>query len=493
MPPLDRHRLWLRERLDVPGRAGRSRGGRVVPDSAQRPLTPLNLGGVHVYVDATNRSALAGANLAGARLDGLTLVGFPADFTGTVFDGASMIGAHFDLADFAGASLHNVKAHMASFRGARFRAHGNHPAASFAGGARPDERSLYRGGRERRQLRRGDPDRGRVQPGARCRTSFSGVSAEHANFADAHIYGDGQAFHQATTLRTPTSRARCWRRRWRRAAASTSRRPSSTAPRSTAPSASAATSRGQTAGRQLHERLPARRQLRRRPTRQGDPVRRVAVLRRSRQQRSRCARSGRPVAVAPGSRPGRGVWSGALPADEPGAGGSDGGHRVPGRPGPSRDRSAATGICSPIRSRHPRSRAPARPPGSAPVRSPSAHCSVTERAPCRSHVPRAPAYWATIGTVDQGLLVAFDDGTVRRVTSTGKSTLVAGMLGQRCLGGATALWRRRPGDGSPARTADGPRGGRGRRRVHRGHGRRVASDASVGTAHPDGRRLFGAR
>ena len=32
------------------------------------------------------------------------------------------------------------------------------------------------------------------------RTSFTGVSAENANFADAHIYGDGQAFHQATTL-----------------------------------------------------------------------------------------------------------------------------------------------------------------------------------------------------------------------------------------------------------------------------------------------------
>jgi hypothetical protein len=45
-----------------------------------------------------------------------------------------------------------------------------------------------------------------------------------------------------------------------------------------------------------------------------------------------------------------------------------------------------------------------------------------------------PAYWATIGATDLGLLVAFDDGTVRRVTDTGQSTVVAGTPGRLCAG-----------------------------------------------------------
>ena len=72
----------------------------VVPYLPRRPDRP------YVYVDATNRSALAGANLTFARLDGLTLIGFPADLTGAVFDGASIIGASFDLVEFAGATFH---------------------------------------------------------------------------------------------------------------------------------------------------------------------------------------------------------------------------------------------------------------------------------------------------------------------------------------------------------------------------------------------------
>ena len=63
--------------------------------------------------------------------------------------------------------------------------------------------------------------------------------------------------------------------------------------------------------------------------------------------------------------------------------------------------------------------------------------------------PRAPAYWAIRGPIDQGLLVAFDDSTVRLVTSDGQSTPVAGVSGQRCLGGPPTLC----GEGGPATMA----------------------------------------
>src|SRR5262249_21032279 len=48
--------------------------------------------------------------------------------------------------------------------------------------------------------------------------------------------------------------------------------------------------------------------------------------------------------------------------------------------------------------------------------------------------PLTPAYWATPGAADQGLLVAFDDGTVYKLTGSGQSVLVAGTSGQVCPG-----------------------------------------------------------
>ncbi len=150
------------------------RGSLVRLEAVVPHLGLIDLAGTYVYVDATNRSALAGANLSFRTLDGMTLVGFPADLTGAVFDGASIIGASFDLAEFAGATFHGVKARQASFRGARFSAHGTLPAASFAGATNLTERGLRRGRRERRQLRRGDPDRRRVQPGPRRGTTSPG-------------------------------------------------------------------------------------------------------------------------------------------------------------------------------------------------------------------------------------------------------------------------------------------------------------------------------
>ena len=96
-------------------------------------LGSVDLSNAHFAVDDTDSSRLAGLNLSGINLDGMAFVGWPLNLSGTTLDGASMQQTTLALANLSGASLKNVKAPGASFRGATLAASGNLAAATFAG------------------------------------------------------------------------------------------------------------------------------------------------------------------------------------------------------------------------------------------------------------------------------------------------------------------------------------------------------------------------
>jgi uncharacterized protein YjbI with pentapeptide repeats/sugar lactone lactonase YvrE len=159
----------------------------------------VSVGGAYLYVDAANRNSLSGANLANTHLDGMVLIGVPANLTRTVFDNASLQQARFDLADFAGASLQNVSASQASFHGARFDGHDGLPPATFQGAHLA--RSNFVAADISQANFVGADLSGAAFNHVRARgTNFNGVTATNTVFNSAHIYGNGEAFDQATDL-----------------------------------------------------------------------------------------------------------------------------------------------------------------------------------------------------------------------------------------------------------------------------------------------------
>jgi uncharacterized protein YjbI with pentapeptide repeats len=153
-----------------------------------------------LQVDAGSRGMLAGADLSNANLDVMTLIGEPADFTGTVFDGASMQQASLELADFTGASLANVDAQQASFRGARFFGHDGKPAATFSGQKTDLTNAIFIGADVSGVPFIGATLSGAAFNGARAlNTNFNGITGPNVVFYAAHISG-ADAFKQATDL-----------------------------------------------------------------------------------------------------------------------------------------------------------------------------------------------------------------------------------------------------------------------------------------------------
>ena len=83
---------------------------------------------------AGDRAGLAGADLHGVNLAGAEFVGFPADFTGTKFDGASLQRTSFDLAELSGSDVQQRQRGRGLLRG------------------RPSERPWKRQGRQLRRI-----------------------------------------------------------------------------------------------------------------------------------------------------------------------------------------------------------------------------------------------------------------------------------------------------------------------------------------------------
>jgi uncharacterized protein YjbI with pentapeptide repeats len=161
----------------------------------------IDFTGARFAADAAGRGALAGADLSGINLAGASFVGFPADFSGTHFDGASLQGTHFELAELAGATFTNVNAAGASFRGARLAAHGQVSGANFAGAQTDLEGADFIDADVSGASFSGADLSGAAFNGALAvETNFNGVRAVKAGFKGAHIYGNGEAFNQARDL-----------------------------------------------------------------------------------------------------------------------------------------------------------------------------------------------------------------------------------------------------------------------------------------------------
>lgn len=161
----------------------------------------VDFAGAAFVADASDRTVLAGADLQGVNLALASFVGFPVDFSGTNFDGASLQHTDFELAELSGATFHNVSAAGASFQNASLGAHGNLKGASFAG----PQTNLQGADFVRTDLT-GASFVGADLSGAAFNgalavgTDFNGVLGKNTVFSAAHIYGDGQAFDNARDL-----------------------------------------------------------------------------------------------------------------------------------------------------------------------------------------------------------------------------------------------------------------------------------------------------
>ena len=157
--------------------------------------------GLQVVASAADRALLAGADLHGVNLSGVSFLGEPVDLTGTNLDRAVLTGANFGLADLTGATLTNVSAAGASFEGADFSAQGAHPAANLSGSNTNLHTADFVNADVSGAKFVGADLTGAVFTGARgVDADFTGVNARSAVFSDAHLYGNGQAFHGATDL-----------------------------------------------------------------------------------------------------------------------------------------------------------------------------------------------------------------------------------------------------------------------------------------------------
>jgi uncharacterized protein YjbI with pentapeptide repeats len=161
----------------------------------------VNFANARFVADADNRAGLAGADLHGIKLAGASFVGFPADFSRTNFDGASLQQTSFELADLSGATFRNAVATGASFLNARLAAHGNVPGASFAGSTTSLVGADFFGTDvSGASFQSADLTGAAFNRALAVGTDFNSVKAPNAVFNGAHIYGDGRAFDSARNL-----------------------------------------------------------------------------------------------------------------------------------------------------------------------------------------------------------------------------------------------------------------------------------------------------
>ena len=140
-------------------------------------------------------------NLSGINLNGMAFVGWPLNLSGTTLDGASMQQTKLALANLSGASLKNVIAPGASFRGATMAANGNLQAATFAGSSTNLQGADFVDADiSGASFSSADLSNAVFSGVLAYNTDFTGVKAPGASFTGAHIYGNGEAFNNASDL-----------------------------------------------------------------------------------------------------------------------------------------------------------------------------------------------------------------------------------------------------------------------------------------------------
>ena len=167
---------------------------------SEAPVT-VDLTHTRFAVDASDSSRLAGLNLSGINLNGMAFVGWPLNLSGTTLDGASMQQTTLALADLSGASLKNVNAPGASFRGATLAANGNLAPATFAGSSTNLQGADFVDADvSGASFASADLSNAVFSGVLAYSTDFTGVKAPRASFTGAHIYGNGEAFNNASDL-----------------------------------------------------------------------------------------------------------------------------------------------------------------------------------------------------------------------------------------------------------------------------------------------------
>jgi uncharacterized protein YjbI with pentapeptide repeats len=191
----------------VSGCSGASFTGSKVPLSAFEALfvgasaQDVDYTGAQVVASPVDRGVLAGADLRGANLTGFNVLGEALDLTGTKLDGATLTNARFPRARLAGATLTNVSAAGASFEGADLSASGSLLAANFSGANTNLQGAAFENATISGASFVGADITDAQFDGARgVTTDFSGVRAHGAVFSGAHLYGNGQAFDDATDM-----------------------------------------------------------------------------------------------------------------------------------------------------------------------------------------------------------------------------------------------------------------------------------------------------
>jgi uncharacterized protein YjbI with pentapeptide repeats len=146
-------------------------------------------------VTAANRHALAGVDLHGIDLAGVSFVGFPADFKSTNFNGASLQKTSFELADLTGATFQGAQAAGASFEDATLNGAQFNSATTDLKNADFVQADVSSASFQNADISQAVFDRALA-----VGTSFNSVIAKNARFDGAHIYGDGEAFNGAREL-----------------------------------------------------------------------------------------------------------------------------------------------------------------------------------------------------------------------------------------------------------------------------------------------------
>jgi len=159
----------------------------------------VNVSGTTVVSGFDNRSALRGIDLSGVNLDGVRFTGFPVVLAGAKLDGASLEHASLELADLAGASFVRVNAARASFRGAHLEASGGLRGANLAG-ANLQGASFVGADVSEATFTGANLTDAAFTRALAVDTYFDGVRASNVDFNRAHIYGNAQAFTNATNL-----------------------------------------------------------------------------------------------------------------------------------------------------------------------------------------------------------------------------------------------------------------------------------------------------
>ena len=167
----------------------------------QQQIKNAQYTGATVVSSVTDHAVLAGADLTGADLTGFSYVGVPLDLTSTKFDGANLAGANLALSRLHGATFTNhVNATGTSFQGADLSSGGTTvPGANFAS-ANLQHADFSSANVSYATFVAADLTHADFTGARAAYTDFTGVIAKFTVFAQAHIYGMGEAFDNAANM-----------------------------------------------------------------------------------------------------------------------------------------------------------------------------------------------------------------------------------------------------------------------------------------------------